>query len=68
MSCLVDKSDGTGGKVCNLSEESSGLLFAFGGKASSGALQEHILQLQFWQISILELFLLTVIVKQSAAK
>ena len=68
MSGLVDKSDDTGGKVYNLSEESSGLLSAFGGKASSGALQEHILQLQFWQISILELFLLPVIVKQSAAK
>ena len=68
MSGLVDKSDDTGGKVCKLSEESSGLGSAYGGKASSGALQEHILLLHFWQISILELFLLTVIVKQSVEK
>ena len=68
MSGLVDKSDDTGGKVCNLSEESSGSLSAYGGKESSGALHEHTLQLQFLQISILELFLLAVIVKQEAEK
>ena len=47
MSGLIDKSDNTGGNVCKLSEEFSGLRSAYGGKASSVALQEQILLLQF---------------------
>ena len=49
MSCLVDRSDDTGGKFC-MSEEFSGFEFLHGGDANSVSLQEQTLLLQYGQL------------------